>query len=97
MNDSPIAPALDAGPLVLPALPVRVELDDGFSGAIGLPDDHPSWQRDIISMSSRARAIAAAVVPLVVRALSFWDHRIREVAFGARTLGIDPAGCYRLR
>jgi hypothetical protein len=32
-----------------------------------------------------------------VRTLSYWDHRIREVAFGTRSLAVDPAGCYRLR
>ena len=39
----------------------------------------------------------ANVVPVVVRTLAYWDHRIREIAFGSRTLSVDPAGCYRFR
>jgi hypothetical protein len=41
--------------------------------------------------------VLAHALPVVVRALSYWDHRIREVAFGTRSLSVDPAGCYRLR
>jgi hypothetical protein len=36
-------------------------------------------------------------VPTVVRTLSYWDHRVRELVLGTRTLSVDPAGCYRLR
>jgi hypothetical protein len=97
MTESPIAPALDSVPLALPVAPLHIDLDDELPVAGTFPADHPSWQRDVISMSSRARAVAAALVPLVVRALTFWDHRVRELVFGTRTLGIDPAGCYRLR
>jgi hypothetical protein len=82
------------GPLTLPAL--------GFPDAeadadLALPTDHPRWQRDVVSISMRARAVIAHVVPVVVRVLTYWDHRVREIAFGNRRLGVDPAGCYRLR
>jgi hypothetical protein len=62
-----------------------------------LPADHPQWQRDVISLSSRTRALIATIVPTVVRTFSYWDHRVRELALGGRTLAVDPAGCYRLR
>jgi hypothetical protein len=92
---SPLDPAL-VYPLavVAPALP---PIDADAAGLPELPSDHPPWQRDVVSLSSRARALVANVVPVVVRALSYWDHRLREIAFGARTLSVDPAGCYRLR
>lgn len=99
MNETPSAlvavdPSLIYPLAVVPALP---PVDAEASGLPELPADHPPWQRDVVSISSRARALIATVVPVVVRALSYWDHRIREVAFGAQTLSVDPAGCYRLR
>jgi len=51
----------------------------------------------VLSISSRARAAIAAIVPTVVRTFSYWDHRVRELVLGPRTLAVDPAGCYRLR
>jgi hypothetical protein len=81
-------------PLAVPLLP---PLDADAAGMPALPADHPQWQRDIASISARARAIVAHVVPIAVRTLSYWDHRLREVAFGTRMLSVDPAGCYRLR
>jgi len=62
-----------------------------------LPRDHPAWQRDIISISHRARALIAALRPITVRVLTFWDHHVREIAFGSRSLSVDPSGSYRLR
>jgi hypothetical protein len=62
-----------------------------------LPADHPQWQRDVVSISSRTRALLASIVPAVVRTVAYWDHRVRELALGPRTLSVDPAGCYRLR
>ena len=62
-----------------------------------LPRDHPAWQRDILSVSARARAVVAALRPVVVRVLTFWDHVMRSVSVGSRRLEIDPSGCYRLR
>jgi hypothetical protein len=82
---------------IQPLAPAMVAIDPEASGQPLLPADHPPWQRDVVSLSARARAVLATVVPTVVRTLSYWDHRIRELAFGARTLAIDPAGCYRLR
>jgi hypothetical protein len=90
----PLDPALVYPLALVPALP---PIDAEANGLPDLPSDHPQWQRDVVSISSRARALIANVVPVVVRTLAYWDHRIREVAFGARTLSVDPAGCYRFR
>jgi hypothetical protein len=90
----PVDPALVYPPALVPALP---PIDAEASGLPELPSDHPQWQRDVVSISSRARALIAVAVPVVVRALAYWDHRLREIAFGSRTFSIDPAGCYRLR
>ena len=76
---------------ILP-IPVDPELE-----ATSLPRDHPAWQRDVLSISARARAVIATLKPLAVRVLGFWDHQLRELRIGARTLGIEPSGCYRLR
>jgi hypothetical protein len=89
-----VDPALAYPAAVLPALPA---IDADANGLPQLPADHPQWQRDVVSISSRARAVLAHALPVVVRALSYWDHRIREVAFGTRSLSVDLAGCYRLR
>jgi hypothetical protein len=90
----PVDPTLVYPLALVPALP---PIDAEASGLPDLPAGHPQWQRDVVSMSSRARALIANVVPVVVRTLAYWDHRVREIAFGARTLAVDPAGCYRLR
>jgi hypothetical protein len=90
----PLDPALVYPLVVAPALP---PVDPEAAGLPELPADHPQWQRDVISMSTRARAALATIAPVVIRALTFWDHRLRELTLGPRTLGIDPAGCYRLR
>jgi hypothetical protein len=62
-----------------------------------LPRDHPAWQRDVLAVSSRVRAILAGLRPVVVRVLGFWDHVVRSISIGARSVEVDPSGCYRLR
>jgi hypothetical protein len=92
-------PALDANALAL--LPLAVvpahvaDVDPELHAT--LPRDHPAWQRDILSVSARARAVIAVLRPAVVRALTFWDHVVRSVSIGARRVEVDPSGCYRLR
>ena len=90
----PLDPALLYPPAVLPAL---LPIDADAAGLPDLPSDHPQWQRDVVSISSRARAVIATIAPVVVRTFAYWDHRLRELALGSRTLAVDPAGCYRLR
>ncbi len=98
MNETPSALVPLDPTLVYPlAVPLVPPIDAEIAGLPALPSDHPAWQRDVVSISARARATIANLIPVVVRTLSYWDHRIRELAFGSRSLGIDPAGCYRLR
>ncbi len=88
---------LIADPLGLDAVPgVRADID-APDLIPALPGDHPAWQRDVLSISGRARAVIAALRPLVVKVLHFWDHRLGGITLGARTLGVDASGCYRLR
>ncbi len=75
-------------------LPVAV--DPEIEASV-LPRDHPAWQRDVLSISARARAVIANLKPLAFRVFGFWDHQLRELRIGGRMLGIDPSGSYRLR
>jgi hypothetical protein len=92
-------PALDATALaILPLAVTTAHLADVDAELHAtLPRDHPAWQRDIMSVSARARAAVAALRPLAVRALTFWDHVVRSISIGARRVEVDPSGCYRLR
>ena len=92
MNDTPAVVGLTPPALV----PIPVDPDAELAEA-ALPADHPRWQRDVLSISARARAAIANLAPLVVRVFTYWDHRVREIAVGTRRLGVDPAGSYRLR
>ena len=92
-------PALEANALAILPLAITPSLAADVDAELHatLPRDHPAWQRDILSVSARARAVLAALRPVVVRALTFWDHVVRSVSVGPRRLDIDPSGCYRLR
>lgn len=97
MNDALAAQRAGLDPLALAGIAsVRADLD-APDVTTALPSDHPAWQRDMLAVSARARALIAALKPIVVRALTFWDHHVREVAIGPRTLGLDASGSYRLR
>ena len=97
MNDALAAQRAGLDPAVFDAVPaVRADFEAADATPV-LPGDHPAWQRDVLSISSRARAIVATLRPLALRVLSFWDHRVREMTLGSRTLGVDPCGSYRLR
>lgn len=61
-----------------------------------LPRDHPQWVKDAFAISQRARRILAKVQPLVVRALTFWDHRVRSVLVAGRNVNVDPSGSYKI-
>ncbi len=82
---------------VAPLQPLAPTIDPDALDDARLPPDHPQWQRDVISVSTRTRAILAALAPTIVRTLSYWDHAVRTALLGVRTLTVDPAGCYRLR
>jgi hypothetical protein len=64
--------------------------------APNLPSDHAAWAKDTLSLSQRARAFAAALAPIVVRTLSYWDHRVRSIVVRSGKLTIDFSGSYRL-
>lgn len=61
-----------------------------------LPRDHPVWMRDAIAISVRARKWLAAVKPIAVQVLTFWDHAVRRIAVGGRNLCVDASGSYRV-
>jgi hypothetical protein len=86
-------PALLAAPIGAPF--AEVELD----AVPSLPGSHPMWQRDVLAVSARVRAIVAALRPVVVHVLTFWDHVVRSISIsiGHRRIEIDPSGSYRLR
>ena len=86
--------ALAIGPLAVTAAQVG-DADADLHAT--LPRDHPAWQRDILSVSARARAVVAAMRPMAVRVLTFWDHVARSISIGTRRVEVDPSGCYRLR
>jgi hypothetical protein len=85
------APPLDAGPA-----PVADATGASAAASVALPRGHPAGPRDGLSISARTRAVVAALRPVVVRALSFWDHVARSVAIGSRRVEVDPSGSYRL-
>ena len=61
-----------------------------------LPHDHPKWARDAVTLSQRARELVARLRPVVVRILTFWDHRVRSAWVGGSRISIDPSGSYRV-
>ncbi len=79
------------------ATPVgNVDPDDRWGNGPALPADHPAWARDALSISQRARALLARIKPVVVRVVAFWEHRVKSIAIGNRTLSIDASGSYRV-
>jgi hypothetical protein len=96
MRDAASASVVDPPALLATAIGgpfAEVELD----AAPSLPGSHPMWQRDVLAVSARVRAIVAALRPVAVRVLTFWDHVVRSVGIGHRRLEVDPSGSYRLR
>lgn len=61
-----------------------------------LPRDHPKWARDAVTLSQRAREMIARLRPVVVKALTFWDHQARNAWVGGSRVCIDPSGSYRV-
>jgi hypothetical protein len=92
-------PPLDPAPLaILPPAPASPPVaDSAFDAPATLPRDHPAWQRDVLAVSSRVRAIIARMRPVAVRVLTFWDHAVRRVLVAGRSVEVDPSGCYRRR
>jgi hypothetical protein len=75
--------------------PPPVVLDPEAEPEYRLPNDHPAWARDVVSLSQRARALFTHLRPIVVKIFAAWEHRVRSIVVGGRTLSIDAGGCYR--
>lgn len=99
MNDPSVPKPLDASGLAPIALcGPQHALAEELDLVPALPGDHPAWQRDVVAISARIRAVVARLEPIAVRVLTFWDHVTRSVTLaGNRHVEIDPSGCYRLR
>jgi len=61
-----------------------------------LPREHPRWVKDALAISQRARVLLTRLKPLAVRVLTFWDHHVRGLRVGNRSLSVDGSGSYRL-
>lgn len=90
------AAAIDSPP-AMPAHVVGEPFDLGHELGPSLPRDHPPWQRDVLAVSARARALLARLRPVTVRVLTFWDHVLRGIVVGDRDVEVDPSGSYRMR
>ncbi len=91
------ASAAGAGVALPFATPVgNVDPDERWGNVPALPADHPAWARDALSISQRARALLARIKPVVVRVIAFWEHRVKSIAIGGRTLSVDASGSYRV-
>ena len=100
MNDASAAvPAREPGSLAIATLPIATSslAEDGAELPTTLPRDHPAWARDVLAVSARVRAILSELRPVAVRVLTFWDHVVRCVRIGGRSVEVDPSGCYRVR
>ncbi len=73
---------------------VAFDPDDRYSGP-SLPGDHPRWMRDTLSISQRARALLVKVKPVVIRVVTYWEHRVRSILVAGGTLSVDRSGSYR--
>jgi hypothetical protein len=78
------------GRAILPLVP-----DDEFETP-PLPREHPRWIKDAAAVSQRARQLVARLRPVVVRVLTFWDHRVRGMTIRGRDLSVDASGSYRI-
>jgi hypothetical protein len=78
----------DAEPVAPPLLTVDTETEL-------LPQGHPKWVKDGLSISQRARELIARLKPVVVRVLRFWDHGVRSIVVGGRRVSVDASGSYR--
>ena len=78
-----------------PLVPINVDAEDRWGGH-ALPSDHPAWMQDTLSISQRARALIGKLKPVIVRVVTFWDHRVRSIAVGKERLCVDVSGSYRL-
>jgi len=74
---------------------VRPIAHEEGSSRLRLPPDHPPWLPDVLSLSARARRLAERLEPVLLRIMSYWDHRVRSLRVGGVRITVDPAGSYR--
>jgi hypothetical protein len=74
---------------------MALDSDDRWGGHT-LPNDHPAWMKDTLSISQRARALLAQIRPAAVKVIAYWEHRVRSVIIGERRVSVDASGCYRM-
>jgi hypothetical protein len=91
---APLAPQSVPAEALLDARALAFDPDDRYQGPT-LPADHPRWMRDTLSVSQRARALLAKIKPAVVQVIAYWEHRVRHITIGGRTLSVDASGSYR--
>lgn len=61
-----------------------------------LPADHPRQPGDSIALSTQAlRGESGASTP-PGQPMSFWDHDTKNAPVGARQIGLDASGSYKL-
>lgn len=95
-GEAPLAPASLTELGAAPALaPLAFDNDERYGGP-ALPNDHPAWLRDAVSLSHRARQLIARLKPVVRHVVSVWEHRVRSIVVAGRKVSIDPSGSYRL-
>jgi hypothetical protein len=76
--------------------PILALLPDDEFETPPLPREHPKWARDALTVSQRARQLAARLRPVIVQVLTFWDHHVRSIAVAGRQLSVDISGSYRM-
>ena len=80
----------------IPTEQMVAAIDESETENTLLPRDHPKWARDAVTLSTRAREMIARLRPVVVKMLTFWDHRVRSALVAGNRVCIDPSGSYRL-
>lgn len=97
--DGDTPPALRTTPgqigATLPLGAIVFDNDDQFGGP-ALPNDHPAWLKDAVSLSQRARQLIAKLKPVVMHVVSVWEHRVRTIVVAGRKVSVDASGSYRM-
>jgi hypothetical protein len=89
-------PSATSAPVLALPPPLAIALDPDLDLPNNLPSDHPAWAKDTVSLSQRARSLLARLRPIAIKVVTFWDHRVRSIFVGGRTLSVDASGSYRL-
>ncbi len=74
---------------------LAIDPDERYDGP-ALPGDHPAWMRDAVSMSQRARALLATLKPIAIHVICVFEHRVRSIVVGGRSMKVDASGSYRI-